>query len=161
MTPNPALSHWLNYSFSGNAGKIMHSKEVKRTNQERQEVVECLDPRIQEIQDECLEQLKQVVLATAQTLQDTMITGVNEVIPIACLRDISSTLPISPAALGRIEHMTGYRMKNYQDIILSVTREYQKLKLDHLASQASAGRLDQVMNCVNAARNIIIPYSDY
>ena len=138
----------------------MHSKEVKRTNQERQEVVECLDPRIQEIQDECLEQLKQVVLATAQTLQDTMITGVNEVIPIACLRDISSTLPISPAALGRIEHMTGYRMKNYQDIILSVTREYQKLKLDHLATQASAGRLDQVMNCVNAARNIIIPYSD-
>ena len=71
--------------MSGQAGQIFHTRQVKRSSQERAETLETLDPAIQEIQEECLEQLKQVVLATAQGLQDTMISGVNEVIPIACL----------------------------------------------------------------------------
>ena len=63
-----------------------------------------------------------MVLATAQGLQDTMISGVNEVIPIACLREITATLPTTAAALGRVEHMTRHRMTNYQEVILSVTK---------------------------------------
>ena len=34
--------------------------------------------------------------------------------------------------------MTGHRMKHYQEVILSVTKEFQKKRLDHLASQALA-----------------------
>ena len=71
--------------MSGQAGQIFHTRQVKRSSQERAETLETLDPAIQEIQEECLEQLKQVVLATAQGLQDTMISGVNEVITITCL----------------------------------------------------------------------------
>ena len=37
------------------------------------------------VKEKCLEQLKEVVLATAQGLQDTMISGVNEVTTITCL----------------------------------------------------------------------------
>ena len=58
---------------------------MKRSSQERAETLETLDPAIQEIQEECLEQLKQVLLATAQGLQDRIISRVNEVIPITCL----------------------------------------------------------------------------
>ena len=34
--------------------------------------------------------------------------------------------------------MTGHRMKHYQEVILSVTKEFQKKRLDHLASQVQA-----------------------
>ena len=114
------------------------ARRVKRSRQERAETLETLDPAIQEIQEECLEQLKQVVLATAQGLQDTMISGVNEVIPIACLREITASLPTTAAALGRVEHMTRHRMTNYQEVILSVTKEFHQKKMDHLACQAVA-----------------------
>ena len=111
---------------------------ILHTRQERAETLETLDPAIKEIQEECLEQLEQVVLATAQGLQDTMISGVNEVIPIACLREITASLPTTAAALGRVEHMTRHRMTNYQEVILSVTKEFHQKKMDHLACQAVA-----------------------
>ena len=124
--------------MSGQAGQIFHTRQVKRSSQERADTLETLDPAIQEIQEECLEQLKHVVLATAQGLQDTMISGVNEVIPIACLREITASLPTTAAALGRVEHMTRHRMTNYQEVILSVTKEFHQKKMDHLACQAVA-----------------------
>ena len=61
-----------------------------------------------------------------------------QVIPLQCLREISTGLPVSGAALSKVEHMTGHRMKHYQEVILSVTKEFQKKRLDHLASQALA-----------------------
>ena len=57
------------------------------------------------------------------------ISGVNEVIPLQCLREISRDLPVSTASLARIE----YRVRNYQQLIMGVTKEFQKL--EHLASQ--------------------------
>ena len=124
--------------LSGQAGQIFHTRQVKKSSQEQAETIETMDPALQDIQEECLEQLKQVVLATAQGLQDTMISGVNEVIPIACLREISALLPTSAAALGRVEHMTRHRMTSYQEVILSVTKEFHKSKMDILACQAVA-----------------------
>ena len=38
--------------------------------------------------------------------------------------------------------MTGHRMKNYQDVILSVTREYHQLKMDHLANDMASNSDD-------------------
>merc|ERR1719468_1308986 len=67
-----------------------------------------------------------------------MISGVNEVIPITCLREISALLPTTAAALGRVEHMTRHRMTAYQEVIISVTKEYHTKKMDHLACQAVA-----------------------
>ena len=61
-----------------------------------------------------------------------------QVIPIQCLREISTGLPVTGTALSKVEHMTGHRMKHYQEVILSVTKEFQKKRLDHLASQAQA-----------------------
>ena len=61
-----------------------------------------------------------------------------QVIPLQCLREISTWLPVTGAALSKVEHMTGHRMKHYQEVILSVTKEFQKKRLDHLASQALA-----------------------
>lgn len=124
----------------GEAGKILHTKQVKRSSQEKTDTLETSDPRLLEIQEDCLEQLKQVVLATAEALADSRdkISGVNEVIPIACLREISASLPTTAAALGRVEHMTGYRMRNYQEVILSVTKEFHQLRMDHLAQEAAA-----------------------
>ncbi len=124
--------------MSGQAGQIYHTRQVKKSSQDRAETLETLDPAVQEIQEECLEQLKQVVLATAQGLQDTMISGVNEVIPIACLREISTSLPTTAAALGRVEHMTRHRMTSYQEVILCLTKEYHQKKMDHLACQVVA-----------------------
>ena len=34
--------------------------------------------------------------------------------------------------------MTGHRMKHYQEVILSVTKEFQKKRMEHLASQVQA-----------------------
>ena len=47
-------------------------------------------------------------------------------------------MPVSGAALSKVEHMTGHRMKHYQEVILSVTKEFQRKRLDHLASQVQA-----------------------
>ena len=58
------------------------------------------------------------------------ISGVNEVIPLQCLREISRDLPVSTASLARIE----YRVRNYQQLILGVTKEFQKL--EHLSVDA-------------------------
>ena len=34
--------------------------------------------------------------------------------------------------------MTGHRMKHYQEVIISVTKEFQKKRMEHLASQVQA-----------------------
>ena len=129
VKPGPKTSSLI----SGQAGRIFHSKQVKKSSQEKAEVVETSDPRLLDIQEGCLEELKQGVLATARGMNPTT-SNVHEVIPLQCLRDISLHLPTTAAALGRLEHMTGHRMNNYQDIILTITREYHSKKLDHLAS---------------------------
>ena len=61
-----------------------------------------------------------------------------QVIPIQCLREISTGLPVTGTALSKVEHMTGHRMKHYQEVILSVTKEFQKKRLEHLARQVQA-----------------------
>ena len=89
---------------SGQGGRIYHVKQVKKTSQERGDVAqEVTDPQLIKIQEDCLDQLKAVVLATAQALQaGSKISGVNDIIPITCLREISSLLPTSAAALSRL-----------------------------------------------------------
>jgi len=131
--------------LSGEAGRILHQVQVKKTSQERCEArLDEADSKLLQIQEECLETLKQVVLAAAQSCQeDRVISGVHEVIPVQCLREISAGLPVSLTALSRVEHMTGHRMKHYQDVILSVTTEFQRKKLDHLAAQLQARTEDQ------------------
>ena len=113
---------------------------MKKTAGERAEIrMDEADTRLVELQEECFSQLKQVVLIAArELLQDQHISGVNEVIPLQCLREISKDLPVSVPALAMIEHMTDYRVRNYHEVILGVTNEFHSLKLDHLACQAIA-----------------------
>jgi len=131
--------------LSGKSGRIFHQVQVKKSAGERAEArMEEVDTKVVEIQEECFSQLKQVVLAAAKDLNiGQRISGVNEVIPIQCLREISKDLPVSTAALARIEHMTEYRVRNYQEVILVVTREFHKQKLEHLASQTLARQLEE------------------
>ena len=86
-----------NRLLTGEAGRILHQVQVKKTSQERTEVrlmltvktrnhispqarLEEADSRLVEIQEECLDTLKKVVLAAAQSCQeDRIISGVHEV----------------------------------------------------------------------------------
>ena len=84
--------------LAGEAGRIFHQVQVKKTSQERTEVrlvlsalsvlylssaqtrLEEADSRLVDIQEECLDTLKKVVLAAAQSCQeDRVISGVHEV----------------------------------------------------------------------------------
>ena len=56
---------------------------------------------------------------------------------------ISDRLPVTWSALSRVEHMTSHRMNHYQDIILTVTKEFNNKKLDHLASQMKARKEEE------------------
>ena len=133
---------------------------MKKSSQEKGEArSEEADSRLVQIQEECLQSLKQVtdsslrtcyssllqvVLATAQSYQeDRVISGVHEVIPLQCLTEISTNLPITKAALSSVEHMTTHRMNHYQEVILDVTKEFHKQKLDHLASQILAKQAEE------------------
>jgi len=130
--------------LGGRAGRIFHQVQVKKSAGERAEArMEETDTKVAEIQEECFSQLKQVVLVAAKDLNHGQhISGVNEVIPLQCLREISRDLPVSAASLARIEHMTDYRVRNYQQVILGVTKEFHKQKLEHLASQTLARQME-------------------
>ena len=69
--------------LNGEAGRILHQVQVKKSSQERTEArLEEADSRLVEIQEECLDTLKKVVLAAAQSCQeDRVISGVHEVSP--------------------------------------------------------------------------------
>jgi len=131
--------------LSGKAGRIFHQVQVKKTAGERAEArMEEVDQKVIEIQEDCFSQLKQVVLVAAKDLNvGQHISGVHEVIPIQCLRELSRDLPVSKASLSRIEHMTEYRVRNYHEVILGVTREFHRLKMEHLASQTLARQMEE------------------
>jgi len=130
--------------LSGKSGRIFHQVQVKKTAGERAEArMDEVDQKVTEIQEECFSQLKQVVLVAAKDLNHGQhISGVHEVIPIQCLRELSKELPVSTSSLARIEHMTEYRIRNYQEVIFGVTREFHKQKMEHLASQTLARQME-------------------
>ena len=57
------------------------------------------------------------------------------------MKEISTKLPTSTELLKRIEYLTDYRVGLYGDVILSVTREYHEMRVEHLTSQAAANQL--------------------
>ena len=95
--------------------------------------------RLKEIQEECLEELKQVVLAAGQDYHPDMnLNNVNEVIQIKALELISKKLPLTKEQLLQVDYMTEYRVEQYGSVIFGTTKHYHGQRMDYLKSVASA-----------------------
>ena len=100
--------------------------------------------RLREIQEECLEELKQVVLAAGQDYHPHQnINNVNEVIQIKALELISKKLPLTAEQLLQLDYMTEYRVDQYGSVIFGTTKHYHGLRMEYLKSVATA-RQDQL-----------------
>ena len=97
------------------------------------------EQKLREMEEECLEELKQVVLAAGQDYYpDNKINNVNEVIQIEALRLISRRLPVTREQLLQIDYMTQFRCEQYESVIFGTTRHYHDIRMEHLRSMAAA-----------------------
>ena len=95
--------------------------------------------RLRELEEECLEELKQVVLAAGQDYYpENKINNVNEVIQIEALRIISRRLPTTREKLLQIDYMTEFRCDQYESVIFGTTQHYHSLRMEHLKTMAAA-----------------------
>ena len=97
------------------------------------------EKKLRELEEECLEELKQVVLAAGQDYYpENKINNVNEVIQIEALRIISRRLPTSREQLLQVDYMTEFRCDQYESVIFGTTRPYHTIRMEHLKTMAAA-----------------------
>merc|ERR1719188_449408 len=114
------------------------------------------EKKLRELEEECLEELKQVVLAAGQDYYpERKINNVNEVIQIEALRIISRRLPTTRDQLLQIDYMTEFRCNQYESVIFGTTGHYHTIRMDHLKTMAAA-RQDQLEQ---EARNKVVESS--
>merc|ERR1719323_2292641 len=112
--------------------------------------------RLRELEEECLEELKQVVLAAGQDYYpENKINNVNEVIQLEALRIISRRLPTTREQLLQIDYMTEFRCNQYESVIFGTTQHYHAIRMEHLKTMAAA-RQDQLEQ---EARNKVVESS--
>ena len=94
------VTHYVDKSQAGSSGISFGEVESLPENEKK----------FRELEEECLEELKQVVLAAGQDYYpENKINNVNEVIQIEALRIISKRLPITREELLQIDYMTLFR----------------------------------------------------
>ena len=97
------------------------------------------EKKLRELEEACLEELKQVVLAAGQDYYpENKINNVNEVIQIEALRIISRRLPTSREQLLQVDYMTEFRCDQYESVIFGTTRPYHEIRMEHLKTMAAA-----------------------
>jgi len=124
--------------------RILHAMEGKKSLSTRAEEGDSkeTDPKLMELQEGCFEELKHLVLETGREMNPSKhFKGVNEIVPLQALRQMSERLPTTEEALRKLEYMTKYRVDLYGEVILSITTEYYERRMQHLASQAQANQL--------------------
>jgi len=103
------------------------------------------DIRLKEIEEQCLEELKEVVLVAGQSFNpEAHFMGVNEVIQIEALKIMAKKLPISKEELLQVDYMTEFRVNQYESVILDVTKHFHRQKMEHLKTIATL-RQEQIM----------------
>jgi len=96
------------------------------------------DSRLKEIEEQCLEELKDVVLVAGQSFNpEANFMGVNEVIQIDALKIMAKKLPTTKEELMQVEYMTEFRVNQYESVILDITRHFLKQRMDHLKTLAT------------------------
>ena len=123
---------------------VLHTMEGKKGAAARTEEEEGgeTDPRLMVLQEDCFSELKHLVLETGRELHPSkQFKGVNDIIPLQALKQISEKLPTTMEALRRMEYLTEYRASLYGEVILNVTREYHERRMEHLRSQAQANQI--------------------
>ena len=135
LRPGPKARELL----QGGHPPILHIVMTKKTAGSRREEEEHKDPEVVELQVNCFEELKNVILSTAMSRGGSYKT-VNQVIPLQGITAISQVLPVTEGQLEKMDHMSKERMKDYKAVILEVTRGYYKMKMDFLASQQELRR---------------------
>ena len=114
------------------------------------------EKKLRELEEECLEELKQVVLAAGQDYYpERKINNVNEIIQIEALRIISRRLPTTRDQLLQIDYMTEFRCNQYESVIFGTPGHYNAIRMDHLKTMAAA-RQDQLEQ---EARNKVVESS--
>jgi len=126
--------------------KLLHLTEGKAGQAKTDEVKDAKesDPELSQMQEDCFNELKMLVLETGRTLKPGKnIKGVYEIIPLQALKQISEKLPTTMDTLSQLEYMTAYRLSLYGECILGITSEYAEMRMNHLASQAHAFQLQR------------------
>jgi len=123
------VTHYVDKSQAGSSGISFGEVESLPENEKK----------FRELEEECLEELKQVVLAAGQDYYpENKINNVNEVIQIEALRIISKRLPITREELLQIDYMTQFRCEQYESVIFGTTKHYNTIKMEHLKSMTAA-----------------------